>query len=480
MAREVARMLHGGRRRNLVLAAACAALIAGAAAAGTRAESPTTAPGATAAASPTATALAAPTPTPWTPPPAAPARSAPPAGDWPGFGPVTADPVRVRTGDGDCLNVRYLPGLSGQGAPRECAAEGTLLWLWGEPADADGETWRYALGRGWVAVRFTEPAPGARQGFGPFASVTAVAGALGEWSQVAAADSGGTVSRSPWLPFNAGWSGVRPSPLSPSGRFVAAGQFDPDMAGGVVFDTATGAAAELNGALPVMWGPGDRLAVRIPAVCDGCPGGYGWTSPPFREVRPFAGPASWNLAWLPDGSGVVTWVPGAGLRVETLEGGERTIPLAVPPEEWPGELTVSPSGTKALLVPFTGPVRVVDLESGSVREFARPAPGFVGGRCGGSPGLTSAWADEETVAWHELLQGDGGNGIVVANLRTGERRVYPFVNVLDLRPAGAGLLTFTVQDYAGEKGELPAMSWLLDPRTGDAWPAAGGMFGQWR
>lgn len=71
--------------------------------------------------------------------------------------PINAEPVRVHTGDGDCLNVRPQPGTTFATDPYTCLAEGTLLWLTPVGVTADGETWRYALGAGWVAARYTKP-----------------------------------------------------------------------------------------------------------------------------------------------------------------------------------------------------------------------------------------------------------------------------------------------------------------------------------
>ena len=50
-------------------------------------------------------------------------------------------------------------GLEANADPRFCVPEGHLLWFYGDAVDADGETWRYALGTGWVAARYTKPDP---------------------------------------------------------------------------------------------------------------------------------------------------------------------------------------------------------------------------------------------------------------------------------------------------------------------------------
>ena len=475
---------RGKFRAGVLAGAVTAGLAAAALAAGTRAEGP----GAEATPTPTVTAtvtatptppVPVPTPTPWAPPPR-PNPPGPPGDDWAGFGPVNAEPVRVRTGDGDCLNLRSLPGTAGPG-PRQCAPEGTLLWLRGAAVEADGETWRYALGMGWVAVRYTVPAPDAPRGFGPFNTATVLGTDDGSWTQAAEVTPDGRVQvrGGGWLPFNAAWAAVRPSPLAPSGRYVAFQDHLAGPAGGEVVDLATGERVPLGKAMPLLWGPGDRLAVRLPDACDACPGAIGWTAPPFDEVTPVPAAVAWNLAWLPDGSGFVTWSAELGLRAVGLDGSERSIPLALGSDEWPGELSVSPSGRRVLAVPFAGPVRVIDLQTGEVQRIERPQPAIVGCRCCGSPGLTSAWADDDTVSWHEEGLDRQRNGIWVVNLRTGERRVYPFQAVLELRPAGRGLLAFTAADYSPAE-RVPPVSWLLDPGSGLAWPVTAGMFAAWR
>jgi hypothetical protein len=462
-----------------------AALGAVAIAVGSRAESP---PGEgersqSVEPSPTPTVFVAiPTPTPWQPPPPPPPLlPGRPDADWPGFGPIDATPAHVRTGDGDCLNLRYLPGM-GQNQPRECAPEGTLLWFWGEAVEADGETWRYALGMGWVAERYTVPAPDAQRGFGPFRRAIVVATADWAWSQLAEVSERGPERWSEWLPFNAGWGSVRPSAVSPSGRYVAFARQESEPSNGVVLDRETGEQILLEKVIPLMWGPGDRLTVRGMGACDTCGGAYGWTEPPFAEVRPFPAALAWNLTWLADGSGMVSWSKELGLQLFGTDGSERTLPLPMGENEWPGELVVSPSGRYLMAVPYAGPIRIVDVESGAVRLLDRPLPPFIGGRCGGSPGQMAAWIDDETVAWHESQLGRGQNGIVVANLRTGARKVYPFLTVIEMRAAGQGLLTFSVQDHLGQKEPVvtPTTSWLLDPNAGMAWPATSGMFAHWR
>ncbi len=479
--------LQRGRRWMLVSGAMVAASALGAAvlAATPRAETPppglpSTTPEATA--TPTAASLPA-EPTPWPAPPPPGHGSVPPAGDAP-FGRVAAEPARVRTGDGDCLNVRYLPGTTGQPRVAGCAAEGTLLWLTGDPVEADGETWRYALGMGWVAARYTEPDPGAVRGFGPFreALVLAVAETW-PWTQAGRVTGNGPTWRGAWLPFNAAWGVARPGPLSPSGRYLAFSAWEGEGAGDTVLvGLEHGTEHTLKGAAAVRWGPGDRLLLRLHGACDGCAAGLAWTEPPFETVVPISGPVGWNAAWMPAGDALVTVEAGRGLVVVSLDGSERVIPLALNESESIDQLVVSPSGRAVLAVPWAGDVRVIDLETGEERRIARPIDVLRGG-CGGTPGLTAAWVDEDTIAWHESMAPGNGNGIVVFDLATGARRILPFISVVELRSVGDGLLAFSVSDAGGaEKGTgiAPYSSWLLDAATGEAWPAVEGIFAVWR
>jgi hypothetical protein len=407
----------------------------------------------------------------------------PPPDDQAGFGSVDATPVRVRTGDGDCLNVRYQPGRILLVQARDCLPEGTLLWLWGESVEAEGETWRYALGMGWVAERYTEPAPDAPRGFGPFASATVGWTVDGEWTRFAEVDAAGQVLRSTgWFSMNLLWSGVTPSPVSPSERYAAARRWDGTGPDGTVADLETGTEVSLGG-WPVQWGPGDRLLVATGGACDGCTLAYGWTAPPFATIEPI--PARLDssvVAWLPDGSGLVAWDDERGLRVVGLDGTERPVGGSATAGAWPARLSVSPSGHAVLLVPYTGPIRVVELATGVVRLIERPATQPLWGRCGGFVGPTSTWLDDETIAWHESAAGPGQSGIFVMSLRTGEQRMFPFGDILELRPAGQGMLVFSAAEAPAARAPRKSWytSWLLDPVAGVAWPATGGLFASWR
>lgn len=421
------------------------------------------------------------TPWPTTPPLPETASPASPAGDA-YFGPVVTEPVRVRTGDGDCLNVRYLPGTTGQPRVAACAAEGTLLWLAGDQVEADGETWRYALGMGWVAARYTTPAAEAPRGFGPFSEATVLAVAEGMWTQAGRVTAAGLTRRGPWLPFNAAWGMTRPGPISPSGRYLAFSAWEGERAGHtVIVDLERGTEHALEGSAAVRWGPGDRLLVWLGDGCDTCPAEFGWTAPPFDQVTAIPAVLYWDAAWLPTGEELVSWDARRGLVVTTLDGRERVLPLAMEDDDGISQLVVSPSGRSVLAMPWNGAIRVVDLDTGAVRRIERPTASFVGGRCGGGAGMTGAWVDDETIAWHETLAAGNGNGIVVVHLGTGARRVVPLTSVIELRAAGQGFLTFSVPEMVGKDGEAaPGTAWLMDAASGDAWPATAGIFASWQ
>lgn len=431
----------------------------------------------------------APLPTAWPTPvakPSLPAPLAPPSGpaDLP---PLAVEPVRVHTGDGDCLNVRPLPGIPpSNDRPRDCLPEGTLLWLAGPAIDADGETWRRALGMGWVASRYTRPEPKVSAGFGPFESAIVLASPSAfqtDWAQAVRVTPSGAAPASAWLPFNPAWAGMRHAPLSPDGRYLAFVSYQPD-------DRPRAAVVEVQGgdlrdlpALPVSWGPGSRLLLKYPDLCDTCAGAYAIAGPPFTDPRPLPALGPWPLAWLPDGEHVVAWDASSGIHLAGTDGTSRVTPAALPDGAWPGELAVSPSGRYLLAVPYTGPIRLVDLETGALTTFDRRDPGPIGGRCGGSL-ATVAWLDDRTFAYHEAILGPGENGIILVNRETGARRRLPFGNVFELRAAGPGLLAFTTIDYPG-KDDLqgaapPAVSWLYDPSIDFASPAAPGLFATWQ
>ncbi|MGH2609243.1 MAG: hypothetical protein ACRDHF_09160, partial [Tepidiformaceae bacterium] len=124
-------------------------------------------PTAVLSATPTATASSTPAPyTPTPPPPPEPKERRVP------LGAISSDRAVVFTGDGDCLNVRPVPSKQFESDPRFCLNEGEIVYLHGDAIEADGETWRYALGRGWLATQYVRMEPrAADDSLGGFESV---------------------------------------------------------------------------------------------------------------------------------------------------------------------------------------------------------------------------------------------------------------------------------------------------------------------
>lgn len=496
------------RAHIVVIAAAAVAGAVGAAAAlhglPSSAEEP---PGTGAAETPPATPSPTPTPDPgplpwylWTPNLEQPSPGPPvpadgpelppmPAEPYPHFGLVEADPVRVSTG-GDCLNARLGPSLSA--AVYTCVPDGTRLWLWGEARDTDGETWRYALGFGYVAVRYTEPDPVAPSGFGPFAALRAV-GALDSiewWTQVAEIRADGTVVHGPWFPYSLTWSALGPSPISPSGRYLASRSRDARSPSTQLIDLETEEVLSIPGSTPLLWGPGDRLLLAVddpPCVTeDGRRCSYAaWWEPGLNEAAPLPAETGYVRAWLPDGSGIIVWGPGPETRLIGIDGSVRTLPVTVNSnslEAWVADIAVSPDGARAAVIVLGGPSYLVDLASGAAEQLDRPAEEFLP-RCGGGPGRIAAWADDRTLVWHEpaFLGRDGG--LVIYDVVTRQRRFLPFPLGTGLAALPGGFIGVTTAEWPLDPEEKRGnvwTSWLLDPQSGELHPVAFGAYAVWR
>ena len=397
------------------------------------------------------------------------------------FGRVDAEPVRVHTGDGDCLNVRYIPGTTFQNNdPRTCVPEGFLLWLSGEAVEADGETWRYALGEGWVAARYLRPAPEAVTSMGPFRSVT-VSQSNGVETLNARVGSDGTVAELPTMPYAQQGIGSRPQALSPDSRYAAYGREDGYVPTLTISDLAAGTAQKYPHAYPASWSSTGRLLVTVSRLCpQQCTWVPGWIDPSDGVLHEFeTKPNSWySMTWAPDGRSIVATTESRGLVQAFLDG---TIREVVPPQPegvYFGELSVSPDGARVLASTFLGPVTIIDLATGEMTTVARALQQQVGGKCGGSSGKLSAWLDAATVIWHESYALKGQNGITIANVADGSRRVIPFFSIQDLSTVGPGLVSFVTWEYPPEKPGFQ-LTWLLDTATGEARPVTVGMGPVW-
>jgi len=395
------------------------------------------------------------------------------------FGPIEAEPYRVFTGDGDCLNVRPVPGTIFQSDPRTCVPEGFLLWLYGEPVDVDGHTWRYALGEGWVAIQYVKPAAGAEHGFGPFSSVL-VSGPDGNGVETRQAriESNGSVTELGALPSTPLGMGSQPALISPDGKYAAYGREERYIPTLTIRELATGIEQKYPQLYPAEWSSTGRLAVQINEDCpQRCRYTTGWIDPRTGTVNKFTETEQWyTFAWAPDGKSIVAVEDGAVIRI-ALNGERATIVPAGNEIAW-GQLAFSPDGRRLLSGAFQGPVVVVELATGAITRIERATQIPVGGRCGGSIGQLTTWLDNETVIWHESYAEKGSNGITMASTNEPGRRLIPFFTVSDIRTIAPGLVSFTTWESVGDKG-FP-LTWLLDADSGEARPVTVGQLPVWQ
>jgi hypothetical protein len=412
-----------------------------------------------------------------TPPPATKQKTLP-------LGPIAVEPVRVYTGDGDCLNVRPQPGLN-NADPRFCVPEGHLLWFYGEAVDADGETWRYALGTGWVAARYTKPDPAAAGAPLPaaFSSVVVFGDLYNNGGGIPAARvnlATGSTAGFEAVPYVAQGIGARAPYTSPDGHYTAYATWDttPKM---TIRTLASGAEVTIPGVYPVAWSDDGRLLINIGDCATGCHYKPGWLEPGDAKMHALDVEADSGsaLAWAADGQSVFySPYPRDGgngrmpIKRLWLDGRIETVLRALPDGVYAGEMTASPDGASLLLGSATGPIRTVDVASGTLREFPRAPQLPVLGRCGGASGKLSGWLEGEHVVYHESYAASGGNGITIGDLRDGSRRVLPFWSIQELNVVAPHTLSFSTWEGAGDVSFQ--LSWLLDTDSGVARPVAVG------
>ena len=416
---------------------------------------------------------------PSTPPPVPAAANAPVLQEDPlakAFGPVEAEPYRVRTGDGDCLNVRPVPGTTFNSDPRTCVPEGFLLWLYGEPRQADGYTWRWALGEGWVATEYVVPATGAQEGFGPFEAVT-VGAQAGQVTKLARVSKDGSITQLPTLPDAIQGVGDQPPLVSPDGRWAAFGHQKGYVPTLTIRDMDTGAERSYPQANPNLWSANNRLLLYVNKDCPyNCSWTVAWLDPEEGLIRKLTDtPNEWcAMTWAPDGKAV--YAVGSGKLLEVaLDGSKRTVAS----ELGCGQIAVSEDGKRLVSSPFQGDIMVVDLETGAVSRVPRANQIPVGGRCGGSIGTLTTWLDGDTVIWHESYAEKGSNGITISRIDGSARKLIPFFTVSDIRRVAPGLVSFTTTEDP-ENGQPFPLTWLLDTATGEARPVTVGTTPTWQ
>ena len=121
----------------------------------------------------------------------------------------------------------------------------------------------------------------------------------------------------------------------------------------------------------------------------------------------------------------------------------------------------------------------LDLQTGAVSSIERATQIPVLGRCGGGGyGSLTGWLGAATVIWHESFAEKGGNGITIANVNGGSRKLIPFFTVSDIRKVAPDLVSFTTYENPESQGGF-FLTWLLDIRTGEARPVTVGATPAW-
>ncbi len=409
--------------------------------------------------------------------------------------PVEADPVRVFTGDGDCLNVRPAPGLTFEAEPFTCVPEGTLLWLHGPAKEADGETWRYALGSGWVASRYTKPSerptirvPGANTvTFWQEAANGKDLGMELVVRQVGLAT--GTVSAPVSFQHAQFGLGGRNPEVSPSGKFIAVQNVTPDPKTGgekfwvTVASTTSGAAVEVPSSFAGAWGAGDRLLLTIRSeTCDpDCQWTPTWldaATGAVHRLKDLSLDGNSSMAWAHDGLSIyVHRTAGPLSRVDLASGRTTPVVAALPENTGFYESVSSPSGGRFFIGGGFGPINILDVATGAVTPFARAEQREIGGKCGGTFSRSNGWVDEQHIFYHERSSAKRQDGITIGDIRTGERRVLPFFNVQDLSSPAPGLLSFAT--WAGYDDLVFSVTFLVDIATGESVPIYTGAGAAW-
>jgi len=386
-------------------------------------------------------------------------------------GPIAADAVRVHTGDGDCLFVRPAPGTTFKAEPNTCLPEGSLLWLYGPAEQVDGESWRYALGAGWVAARYTRPtaAPKFDAGLHKGVTLRSISGSDVTVTRLDAAGKTAGTSTFTWAPQGLG--GRLPE-ISPDGQYVAftSGGWGDDMTT-VVGRVADGTTQEVKGAYAQNWSSTGRLLLSIagPPCTERCTTSWAVFDPASGRTQMLTTePGVWDgAAWAADGKAVYL-ASGAKVSRFRLDGSVRTVFETLPANTSFYDPIASADGTRLLLGGGFGPLNVLDLATGQVTEFKRAPQRQLGGRCGGAVSRVAGWLDASHVYYHERSSAGNQDGITIGDLKTGARRVLPYFNVRDVSSPAPGFLSFATYQAIGDLQF--SVTFLLDTATGDAIP----------
>ncbi|MGH2626240.1 MAG: TolB family protein, partial [Anaerolineales bacterium] len=279
-----------------------------------------------------------------------------------------------------------------------------------------------------------------------------------------------------------GIGGGQPS-LSPDGRYVAV-TTSTDSGSSltlVVRHLESGSEYRFPGMGEGPWSADGKMLVVPPCWGDNpCDFSFGVLDTSTGEITKYTipGEKQVNASWLPDGSGVVAMADCLRAYEVSLGGSVRAISEFPEGQNWCGGLILAPDKSFGLAGGSYGPLRILDLASGSVREFAR-AKQIVepAGKCGGSIGRLVDVLDRDRIIYHESLAAKGSNGITIGDLRTGKRQVLSFWNIADLEVIGKDRVTFTSFEQMEDLSFQ--LTWLLDTSTGEARPIAVGTGAGW-
>jgi len=411
--------------------------------------------------------------------------------------------VRI-TGTDSCLNVRAGRGLY-QHQPEgdidmpvlNCLPDGFVGqlsfgpnndWSPGQelPIQADGYSWWYVLGQGWVADEWLAFV---QEGGSPFpvrpelsgAGLIAFARADGVW--LASAD--GSSARLIYPVDNEKSASVGAIRWSPDGRLIAVGINRWDKQGinasaTEIIDLDDGLVAEYPGLTDANWSPDGRY---LSALRFSTNPGAGSTPVIFDMTTSSetpVGPSTYysrSPEWAPDGSAVafICWsnfwqesLPdgtivdhsndcgGDGVRIVSLADGSARVIL---PVDTAGVLRYdspawSPDGTLIAVYETGGECggyALIDVASGT-RSSCLPLPqvsSFGFGGCGGfSESGASDWSpDGQTLAYHWQFKA-GQNGVALVNVASGERRMILSTQASSISFSGDGAhLTFESSGY---------------------------------
>ena len=450
------------------------------------AASTTPGPSATATAPATATPTVASAPTPPPPPPAAVEPKPVPPGTK-----VTADAARVLTGDGDCLNVRPNPGTTFAVEPYSCVPEGTLLWLSGPTEEADGERWRFALGQGWVALRYTvaEKAPAVRLPAGGRLATWELGAypepkpgtAPGQDVLVAVTDlRGGSAPAQFVFPGYGNGLGARNPEISPNGRYIAFNGSGELGSTAIIGDLSDGSVKRIEGWFGIGWSQAGRLMLERQTTCDPvCLMVFATYDPLARAVTALTEEPSQMafVAWSADGTAGYFRREGGGelVRIDLAGKVAKAGTIADEDRVWAG--LASPDGRYVLGAGGLNALTLLDLANSKASKFTRAPQRELPGKCGGSWSQVFGWVDGSRIFYHERSSSSRADGVTIGDLATGKRVVYPFYNVQDLSSPAPGLLSFAT--WVSEKERSYTVTFVLDLGSGQAMPLVAGSGGTW-